>query len=288
MDKIALLADIHGNLAALHAVVEDLERWEPDLVIVAGDTLNRGPLSGACFDLVRRFAAEHGWMVMRGNHERYVLAYDEEHRRPDFPTSGPRFEVSRVIAWTHSQVANQIATIAELPTHLTLNLDGTTMMVYHASVRHDRDGIDPFASAELLRQQIDPRAQIFCIGHTHAPFVRRFGPTLVVNVGSVGLPFDGDQRAAYARLSRQRTGWQAEIVRLRYDVASTERIFHTSGMTEAIGAHSRLMIRELQTGQSLLFDFVPAYHDRIMSGRMSIEDAVQDFLNRYQRGRATK
>jgi predicted phosphodiesterase len=283
MEKIAVLADIHGNLAALHALLEDLERWSPDLVIVAGDTVNRGPSSGDCLELVLRMVDERGWRVIRGNHERYVLTYDQDRLRPDFPTSGPRHEISRVIAWTHAQVARSIGAIAAMPTSVQLDLGGAPMAVYHASVRHDRDGVSRRSPPHELRAQIDPAAAVFCVGHTHVPFTRRLGATLVVNVGAVGLPFDGDTRAAYARLTRGRAGWRAQVVRLPYDVAATARVFRESGMLDAVGAHGPIMLREIQTGRSLLFDFVPAYYDRILSGAISVEEAVSEYLARADR-----
>lgn len=281
MEKIAILADIHGNLAALQAVIADLDAWVPDLVIVAGDTVNRGPLSRACLDLVLRMVAERNWRLLRGNHERYVLNYDHERDRPDFPSSGPLYELSRVIAWTHGQVAEHVATIAALPEHLQLELDLGRLAVYHASTRHDRDGLTRRSSEAELRAQIDVTAAVFCAGHTHVPFVRQLDQTLVVNVGAVGLPFDGDRRAAYARLTRQRAGWTATIMRLAYDVEATVRACHTSGMLAAVGPHGRLMLREIQTGQSLLFDFIPSYHRRVMAGELSIEAAVSEYLGAY-------
>jgi predicted phosphodiesterase len=281
MEKIAILADIHGNLAALQAVIADLDAWAPEMVIVAGDTVNRGPLSRACLDLVLGMVAERGWRLLRGNHERYVLSYDRERDRPDFPRSGPLYELSRVIAWTHAQVAEHVATIAALPEHLQLELDLGRLAVYHASTRHDRDGLTHRSSEAELRAQIDATAAIFCAGHTHMPFVRRLDQTLVVNVGAVGLPFDGDRRAAYARLSRMRTGWAATIIRLAYDVEATAQACHTSGMLAAVGPHGRLMLREIQTAQSLLFDFIPSYHGRIMAGELSIEAAVNEYLAAY-------
>ncbi|NTU79729.1 MAG: metallophosphoesterase family protein [Chloroflexales bacterium] len=283
MEKIAVLADIHGNLAALHALVEDLELWSPDLVVVAGDIINRGPQSGPCLDLVLTMAGEQGWRLIRGNHERYVLTYDQDRRRPGFPGTGLRYEISRILDWTHSQVADKIATVAALPEQLRIDLGGPELVVYHASVRHDRDGLTRDSPDDELRRQIDPAAAIFCVGHTHVPFTRRLGATLVVNTGSVGLPFDGDRRAAYARLTRAREGWRAQIVRLPYDVAATERAFHESGMLESVGAHGHLMLREIQTGRSLLFDFIPTYHDRIMAGAISVDEAVREFLSRFDR-----
>jgi putative phosphoesterase len=283
MEKIAVIADIHGNLAALHAMLEELDAWSPDLVIVAGDTVNRGPLSGPCLALVMERAAAHGWQVIRGNHERYVLSFDHERRRPDFPSSGPHYELSRSIAWTHAQVADRLETIAAMPEQLRFELDGASLAVFHASVRHDRDGLMRHTPDDELRQQIDSSVSIFCTAHTHMPFTRRLGQTLVVNVGSVGLPFDGDRRAAYARLTRERAGWQATVVRVPYDVAATERAFRESGMLDAAGAHGHLMLRELQTGHSLLFDFVPAYHERILAGSIGLDEAVSEFLARRER-----
>jgi putative phosphoesterase len=281
--KIAVLADIHANLPALHAVVEDLERWRPDAVVVAGDTINRGPQPAECLALVLRLAAERGWQVIRGNHERYVIQYDHDRQRPDFHRSGPRFEIVRPVAWTHGQVADQIATIAALPEQLALDLDGEALVVYHASVRHDRDGVTRRSPDAELREQIDTAAAVFCVGHTHVPVLRRLGRTLVVNAGSVGLPFDGDTRAAYARLTRGPAGWEAAIVRVRYDVAAAARAFATGGALDAVGPLGPLMVRELETAHSLIFSFVPAYHDRIMSGVVSLDEAVRAYLSEHGR-----
>ncbi|MFV9503479.1 MAG: metallophosphoesterase family protein [Oscillochloridaceae bacterium umkhey_bin13] len=284
MDKIALLADIHGNLAALEAVIADLERWQPDTVIVAGDIINRGPQSGACLDLCLRLAAERGWHLMRGNHERYILSYDRDHRDPSFPQSGPRYELMRGTAWTHAQVAHQIATLAALPEQVRIALGhDETLVVYHASVRHDRDGMYAKAAAQELHNQIEPTATIFAVGHTHMPFVRRLGPTLIVNTGAVGLPFDGDRRAAYARLQRRRTGWQAQIRRLDYDYAATLHSFRNEGMLVAVGALGPLMLREIETGQSLIFSFIPTYHAQITAGVISFDAAVHEFLAHNER-----
>jgi putative phosphoesterase len=281
--KIAVLADIHGNLAAMHAVIDDIEAWAPDMVVVAGDIVNRGPQSGACLDLALRLRAERGWRLIRGNHERYVLGYDQNRRRPDFPSSGPSYELSRMTRWSHRQVAAKLDIIEGLPERLQINLGGETLAVYHASLRHDRDGISAESSDEELRAQIDGAAAIFCVGHTHVPLARRLDGTLVVNVGSVGLPFDGDTRAAYARLTRRRDGWRAQIARVPYDVAATARVFVESGMLEAVGAHAHIMLQELQTGRSLLFDFVPTYHERVQAGAISLDEAVREYLGEHSR-----
>ncbi|MCB0186892.1 MAG: metallophosphoesterase, partial [Caldilineaceae bacterium] len=68
--RIALLADIHGNMPALEAVLDELERLQPDYVLINGDLINGIPFSAAVVDLVQQHA---DWVVVRGNHEFYYL-----------------------------------------------------------------------------------------------------------------------------------------------------------------------------------------------------------------------
>ncbi len=279
--NIAILADIHGNYAALQAVAADIAAWAPDTVVVAGDIVNRGPDSRACLAEVLRLRDTQGWHVLRGNHEGYVLRYHNERHR--LPTYGPRYEMARLINWTYTQVADALPELAAMPEYMRLNTPGGQVAIYHASIRHDRDGVLRRSSDEELRAQIDPSAAVFCVGHTHMPFVRRVDQTLVVNTGAVGLSFDGDPRAAYARLTHSWAGWHAEIQRVAYDVQLTAHNFRASGMYDAIGAQAAIMLEELVSGTSLMFDFVPAYHEQLLSGTISLEDAVREFLAAYKR-----
>jgi predicted phosphodiesterase len=280
--KIAVLADIHANLAAFETVLDDLERWQPDAVIVAGDTLNRGPQSPECLQLALQLAREQGWLLMQGNHEEYLLRYDHDHRKPEFPTSGPRYEVTSNIRWTYWQLGGNVAPFADWPLLLDLDFaEQGLLSVRHASTLHNRDGLLAYQDEAYLRERIVQNARVFCVGHTHMPFVRMVGATLLVNVGSVGLPFDGDTRAGYARLTYHQNNWQAEVVRLRYDLAAALRAFDESGLPEGVGAIAPIMRRELATGQSIMFDFVNEFHSPILAGELSIGEAVRLFTARW-------
>lgn len=83
--KLAILSDIHGNYPALLNAIEHVEAWRPDVVVVAGDTVNRGPRSADCLNLVLAKVRAVGWLMVIGNHEEYVIAQS----KPDCPTSGP-------------------------------------------------------------------------------------------------------------------------------------------------------------------------------------------------------
>ena len=88
--RIALLADIHGNLAALEAALAEIAALAPDLTIVAGDVVDGGPDSGACWRRVRALRCP----VIRGNHERYLFDYGTP--RADPAWSSPQFAPLRV------------------------------------------------------------------------------------------------------------------------------------------------------------------------------------------------
>jgi putative phosphoesterase len=272
--KLAVLADIHANFAALQTVTEHLETWRPDLVVVAGDVVNRGPRPLECLRFVQNKQQSQGWLTVRGNHEDYVIRYTQ----PDPPT-GLKFEIYRNAYWTYQQLDGDVSALKTMPFQQSFCApDGREIYVTHASIRGNRDGIYPETCDEELRQQIQPGAALFCIGHTHRPLVRRIDGTLVVNVGSAGLPFDGDTRVSYAQMIWQQGKWQAEIIRLDYDRPQTERDFFESGFMAEAGALAPLIMDEFHTAQSRLYQWTEKYQARVLAGEMTLEESVQEFL----------
>lgn len=110
--------------------------------------------------------------------------------------------------------------------------------------------------------------------------MRRVDDTLVVNVGAVGLPFDGDRRASYGRMTWDGCRWQAEIVRLTYDWQRTERAFDDEGFLEGGGPLVRLHLAELREARSQLFSWMHLYEEDIRAGRITVADAVDRWLAR--------
>ena len=123
-----------------------------------------------------------------------------------------------------------------------------------------------------------PAPAVFITGHTHRPLIRRLDGTLVVNAGSVGLPFDGDTRTGYARLDRGENGWQAEIVRLKYDLAAAQHDFKAYGFLEGGGPLAELILLELQLAMSQLYPWTTKYNQPVQSGLISVEKATREFL----------
>ncbi len=279
--KLAVLADIHANFVALETVTAHLEAWQPDVVVVAGDVVNRGPRPLECWQLVENRQRYAGWLLVRGNHEDYVLS----HTRPNAPRQGPEFEIQRHAYWTYQQLNGKVTRLARMPVKQSLLApDGRQIWVTHGSCRGSRDGIYPETTATELRRKIEPSATLFCVGHTHRPLVRQIDNTLVVNVGSAGLPFDGDPRPSYAQLQWQHGQWQAKIIRLDYDRTKAERDFFETGCLEQSGPMAYLMLDELRTAQSRLFQWTERYQSPVLAGEMSVGEAAHEFLVAIGRG----
>ncbi len=273
--KLAVISDIHSNLPALEAVLVDVDQWQPDWVVVAGDVVNRGPSPRECLQRIVEREKQDGWPFILGNHEEYVLV----HTRPDAPREGIEFELLRYSYWTYQRLGPDIQYIQNLPFCVTLEDENVTLgFMTHASPLGTRDGLYPETTDEELSTRIPDAVPLLAVGHTHRPFIRRVNGTLVVNAGAVGLPFDGDWRASYARLQWNDQQWHGEIHRVPYDRERAERDFYTTGFLEEAGPLARLILVELQQARSLLYQWTVAYRHRVLAGEMTLEESVDAFL----------
>jgi predicted phosphodiesterase len=274
--KIAVLSDIHGNVPALSAVVDDIDTWQPDQVIVNGDIVNRGPCSRTCLDFVLKRQKEAGWHVLSGNHEKYLLFC----ATPDFITEGPLFELNRFAYWTLQQLNGAITTLAGLPDQFSWWApDGNEFRVVHASMRSNRDGLYAEQSDEALEHRIAPAPAVFVTGHTHQAFMRDVNHTLVVNAGSAGAPFDLDWRPSYSRFRwSEQSGWEAEIRRVPYDRRLIEEDYVRSGFLDEAGPLAQIMLVELRRARGLIFRWAEQYERAVLEGDISIEESVKNIL----------
>jgi len=273
--KIAALADIHANYRALETIIDHVERWRPDFVFVAGDIINRGPRSLCCLEAIEEKRKNEGWRVIRGNHEDYVIQRDQ----PNDPKSGNIYKLLQPIHFTYNQLHGDVSALRALPNEVNVNYSkaGKVRMM-HASVINNRDGIYPENTDQELQRKIAPAPTVFITGHTHRPLVRQVNGTLVVNAGSVGLPFDGDTRAGYAQITWQDGDWQANIVRISYDLRAAEQDFYDFGCFDEGGPIIELILTELRTGMGQLYPWVAKYNTAIKNGLITVEAATEEFL----------
>jgi predicted phosphodiesterase len=202
---IALLYDVHGNRLALQAVLDDARRQGADRWILGGDYTLFGPEPEETLALLRALSPA---IWIRGNCERVTARPAEA---PDIPV------VESGIAACREALGDQLVDeLAALPEDA---VDGDARYV-HASAISDSRSFFPQPDddeAELLAGVAEPR---LVFGHTHLPFRRisTTGGIELVNPGSVGLPFDGDRRAAYALVHSDR---RVEHRRVPYDHAAS-------------------------------------------------------------------
>lgn len=205
---LALLYDVHGNLAALEAVLQDAEDAGATEWLVGGDVSAFGPWP---VDALARLRELPDARWIRGNHERWAV---EDEDVPDVPLARGGVAAARE--------ALGDATVAELHA-LPLWQPIPGGEAWHASPRSDVDGFGAEAVDDegTLLQGRTPG--LLVVGHTHLQVRRELlrpdgGVTTLVNPGSVGLPFDGDPRAAYALLDDDGA---PTLRRVAYDVERT-------------------------------------------------------------------
>ncbi len=278
--RIAIIADIHGNLAALEAVLADVEALKPDRLMVAGDVVDGGPDSAACWERVKAL----GCPVLRGNHERYVFDYGTP--RADPAWASPQFAPLRVALAELSTV--QIAEMAALPT-IWSEASAPGLLVVHASLRSDNDSIFPYTADA----QIDPMfpgigadVRVVVRGHNHFCSQREWGTRRIVTTGSVGLAQDGNPAAQYVVLEQssaaEETGsWSVRHRMVRYDVGATLRRFHESGYLERAGPLGKLFYREVETATHQVVPFLRFYGASRAHG---MHWTLEETLRRFQAG----
>ncbi|MCP5095316.1 MAG: metallophosphoesterase family protein [Chloroflexi bacterium] len=274
--KIAVISDIHGNIPALQATVADIERWQPDTVVVNGDIVNRGPCSLAVLEFVQSMQETNNWHLLRGNHEEFVAGC----AAPNLPQSGPEFELIRFAHWSYQQLNGKVASLQTLPDQFSWHApDGAEIRVTHASMESNRDGIYPDMDVDELRRKIAPAPAVFVSGHTHRPLIQQLDQTMIVNVGAVGSSFDADRRASYGQFTwTKKKGWCCKIVRVAYDFACIERDYVQSGFLEEGGPLAQLMLVELRRAGGLVYRWASRYQEAMLAGEISMESSVRALL----------
>jgi predicted phosphodiesterase len=201
---LALLYDVHGNLPALDAVLADARAQGAQRYLLGGDYALFGPWPGETVTRLR--ALEAAWI--RGNGERWTA-------RPD-DAPGDEVVQGAIAACREELGEAQVNELADLPE--TVSYDDTRFC--HASPVSDVRSFLPQPAedeAVLLEGVAEPR---LVFGHTHLPFQRisAHGGVELINPGSIGMPFDGDPRAAYALVGDDR---RVEHRRVEYDHAAS-------------------------------------------------------------------
>jgi predicted phosphodiesterase len=231
--RVGLISDIHGNSIALDAVLAELRRDAPDLIVCLGDVAV-GPQPRESIDTIRALDCP----VVLGNWDEAFLA-----GAIPKPTDDTAAIVNEIHAWWAERIDDDDrAFLGTFVPRLELDLDGLRALAFHGSPRSYDDWIFATTPDHDLESMFEPdRAPLLLGGHTHVQLARRWHQSLLVNPGSVGLPFldwwPKEVRVApwaeYAVVTADRTSLQVELRRTPFDVDAHLARARGSGMPHA-------------------------------------------------------
>ena len=227
--RIAIVSDVHGNLPALRAVVDDIARRGVDAIVNLGDSLS-GPLLPL---ETAEYLMAQPWLQLAGNHERYLLDFSPAKRGLSDQYAHARL-TPPVFEW-----------MAKLKPAMSFSDE---VFLCHATPRRDDEFfLDTIEGSQIRAgsaQEIEERlgsiaAPVVACGHTHIPrVVRTDRDQLLLNPGSVGLQAylegravveNGAPDARYAVVERRNGAWSAQLLAVPYDHASMADLAKSHG-----------------------------------------------------------
>lgn len=241
--RVAFLTDVHGNLAALEAVLAHASSQGAQEVWNGGDMVGYGPEPEACVRRLRDAAS----LSIIGNYDQRALLVPQ--RRENWRrTKHPLKLLAFVYAWENLSPASR-DWLAGLPGLARREIEGVAAQVNHASQVSDREHLcaaTPRARWRELAAMAD--ADIVLSGHTHLPLQHREGRTLFVNPGAVGRPEGGDPRAGYAVVDFTASGCAVVLHRVAYDTEATAAAVRARDLPEAF---AQMFLRGVTLGEAL-------------------------------------
>ncbi len=230
--KIAVLSDIHSNIDALRAVVQDAKEWGAEKFLVGGDTVGYGTAPDECVKIL----ADLGALAIAGNHDWGVVK----------KTSIENFNAAaqEAIRWTRGHVSDKSR---EYLSSLSIRLEFEDITMVHANFTRPETWEYVLTLTRTAQEFKGFATTIGVIGHSHVPFIAmmphagrwpsqlpktsvRLHPEerYLINVGSVGQPRDGDSRACYLRVD-----YRIERITLRrvaYDIEKARHRIRKMGL----------------------------------------------------------
>jgi putative phosphoesterase len=231
--RVAVIADIHGNAAALDAVLAELAADRPDAIVVGGDVAT-GPEPA---EVLERLMGLENARFVQGNSDRELVdAYDAGSAfDPDDPDPA-----RKSAAWCAPRITRaQRDFLAGFERRAVLTVAGLGEVLFcHGSPRSDLEIMTSLTPEETMRRLLARVGErVVVCGHTHVQFDRTVGGTRIVNAGSVGMAYEGARGAFWLRL-----GPDVDLRRTEYDVQPVAERFLASDYWDADGLAREILL----------------------------------------------
>ena len=236
MRRFALYSDIHGNIAALDAVLADIGDTGITERYCLGDLVGYGPEPAAVIARVR----ETGDPVIRGNYD------DGVGKRLGqcgcyYGTPEAKADGAESYAFTDDALSgDDHAYLASLRDDVRFEAEGVRVLLCHGSPRRINEYLMPDRPNHHLAKLADEaEADLICFGHIHIPYDRIVRgadgrDVHFVSDGSVGRPKDGDPRACWAEIRLEHGGIEVLFHRVRYDAEAVARAVRSAGLPDRL------------------------------------------------------
>jgi len=195
--KIAIISDIHGNMQALNAVLEDIKKENCANIFCLGDLAMAGPEPIEAIKIIKKLHDEGTLELIQGNTDEMIGNYSpivNEKVSSAFPIMAAALENDAQIIPTELKEF-----LKNLPKQKELEIEGVKVLLVHGSPRKNDENIAPNLPIENIEEMIEGTdADVIFCGHTHIPCGYQTNKKqTVVNDGSVGRPFTENPRACY-------------------------------------------------------------------------------------------
>jgi predicted phosphodiesterase len=219
--SITIFGDIHANLPALEAVLQDIEARGLKQLYCLGDLVGYGTFPDEVVALIR----QRGIPTIMGNYDQGVSS-DSDDCGCAYKTEIDRARGELSISWSNAHTtADHKAFLRALPAHIPLHLDDLSILLVHGSPRKINEYLFEDRPIDYFERIMDAaQADVLVCGHTHLPYHKVLpSGRQIVNAGSVGKPKDRDPRAGYVVLTVNGRDLAVEFIRVPYDVERTAR-----------------------------------------------------------------
>ncbi|HEY9152174.1 MAG TPA: metallophosphoesterase family protein [Anaerolineales bacterium] len=249
--RIAIIADLHGILPALDAMLDEIKNEDIEGIIVAGDMI-AGPNSA---EVVKKLRQCNCWMI-RGNQENYIIQLASG-KAPDWQYSCKQWNYIR---WTYEHTDNDTLNFLQsIPEQCTIQFtEKEPIRVVHGSPSNVSELIFPYQDISKLDKALEQVTEpVIIFGHSHEAWTMKRNGKLAVNPGSLSMSFFGKQHGTYAILDWENQHWNVEIRKLFYNSKLVRKAYIETGLLEKGGAFARCCLISIETG----IDYLPPMLD---------------------------